>query len=344
MSEMHLVRCGAIAGFEALLYRQEVDPVALLAEHNITMSHLRDPDNYISYLKLAQLLELASERSQDPYFGLRLAATQSQDIFGELGLALAIQTNYDEAMEYLKEHLHIHAQGANLNPRNVGKFTRLEFSVDFSDQHEMPQLKQMSIGQMAKSMLQLAQIDPGFSMHLQQADTGDQTNQVSFFPNDKLRFDSDFDGIQFTTSWQVQNQIFEIDPKPLREYIYQRIESLEQNRPQRLEEKLRLLLTRTLATGDYSVKRMAAALDLHPRSLQLRLKEEGTSYSQVLQKTREDISCRKLQQSNIGITDLALQLGYAEVAIFSRHFKQWTGYSPRAWRKQHQARSETLLN
>ncbi|MBV1877482.1 MAG: AraC family transcriptional regulator [Pseudomonadales bacterium] len=28
-----------------------------------------------------------------------------------------------------------------------------------------------------------------------------------------------------------------------------------------------------------------------------------------------------------------LKLGYAEVAIFSRHFKQWTGVTPRQWRK-----------
>ncbi|PHS63936.1 MAG: hypothetical protein COB09_11515 [Thalassobium sp.] len=35
------------------------------------------------------------------------------------------------------------------------------------------------------------------------------------------------------------------------------------------------------------------------------------------------------------ITELALQLGYAKVAVFSRHFRRWTGISPRAWQKQH---------
>jgi AraC-like DNA-binding protein len=37
----------------------------------------------------------------------------------------------------------------------------------------------------------------------------------------------------------------------------------------------------------------------------------------------------------MSVTDLALNLGYADVSVFSRHFKQWTGLSPRNWQQQH---------
>ena len=332
---MHLVRCGAIAGFETLLYKQGVDPVAVLAEFNITSSQLRNPDTYISYLKMAHLLELASERAQDPYFGLRLASSQEDNVLGEVGHALSIQSTFAETMGYLKQHLHLHAQGAYIHEQTYGDFTRLEFSLDISAGEDLPQLIQMSIGQMSKGWISLIAGDTRFSMHLKQANKYDKVNRIGLFNFNSLVFGSDFDGIQFPTSWQQEVFNAGIDPKSLRNYIQQRVEQLEENHPQSLQDQLRFLLTRALATGDYSVERMAAALDIHPRNLQKRLQSEGTSYSQVLQKTREDIACQNLKYGNISITDLALQLGYAEAAIFSRHFKRWTGLSPRAWRDEH---------
>jgi AraC-like DNA-binding protein len=109
--------------------------------------------------------------------------------------------------------------------------------------------------------------------------------------------------------------------------------------PDNLTARLKYLLSDALTSGDCTLARMATSLNLHPRVLQKRLKNEGTSFTRLLQETRQDIACQHLQHDNIGITDLALKLGYAEVAIFSRHFKRWTGLSPRQWR-QHR-RGET---
>ncbi len=41
---------------------------------------------------------------------------------------------------------------------------------------------------------------------------------------------------------------------------------------------------------------------------------------------------RYLRQGSGSITDLALQLGYAELAVFSRHFKRWSGMTPQVYR------------
>jgi AraC-like DNA-binding protein len=65
------------------------------------------------------------------------------------------------------------------------------------------------------------------------------------------------------------------------------------------------------------------------------------SYRQILQQTRYDLARRQLRGGGTNITDLALQLGYAEVAVFSRHFKRWSGMSPRAWQNS-QTRSLRL--
>ncbi|MDG2678283.1 AraC family transcriptional regulator, partial [Vibrio parahaemolyticus] len=50
------------------------------------------------------------------------------------------------------------------------------------------------------------------------------------------------------------------------------------------------------------------------------------------QQVRQDFAEQRLSENIQSITDIALQLGYAETAVFSRHFRRWTGKSPRQWR------------
>lgn len=42
----------------------------------------------------------------------------------------------------------------------------------------------------------------------------------------------------------------------------------------------------------------------------------------------EKEALRMLDAGNVNLTDIALQLGYAELSIFSRNFKSWFGVPP----------------
>ena len=75
-------------------------------------------------------------------------------------------------------------------------------------------------------------------------------------------------------------------------------------------------------------------MDVQPRVLQKRLAQQNSGYSKLLRETRQQIAEQYLANNSMSVTDLALNLGYAEVAVFSRHFKQWTGESPRQWQQR----------
>ncbi len=94
----------------------------------------------------------------------------------------------------------------------------------------------------------------------------------------------------------------------------------------------------SLASGECSIERVSATLDMHVRTLQTQLQQQNTSYRQILQTTRQVLAEQHLRYGSINITDLALQLGYSEVAVFSRHFKRWLGLSPRNWQKAQRQR------
>jgi len=77
-----------------------------------------------------------------------------------------------------------------------------------------------------------------------------------------------------------------------------------------------------------SIDTIAGQLELSVRGLQRRLKREGVSYQEILDKIRIDWALHYLENSYLGVSDVAERLHYSETAVFSRFFKNRTGISP----------------
>ncbi len=79
---------------------------------------------------------------------------------------------------------------------------------------------------------------------------------------------------------------------------------------------------------------VAKLAGISTRSLQRQLAQEGTNYSDLLEAMRREKAIALLKNSQLNLTDIARQLGYANSANFSRAFKRWTNFSPRYFRQQ----------
>jgi len=77
---------------------------------------------------------------------------------------------------------------------------------------------------------------------------------------------------------------------------------------------------------------IAARLGISHRTLQRRLRQEGTSVVRIRDEVRREYALELLDRRTSTISEIATKLGFAEVASFSRAFKRWTGQSPRALR------------
>ena len=76
----------------------------------------------------------------------------------------------------------------------------------------------------------------------------------------------------------------------------------------------------------------AAALKMTPRTLNRRLKEEGTSFQEIKDALRRDIAIRALQQGNESIEQIAFDTGFSAPANFHRAFRKWTNRTPGSYR------------
>jgi len=104
--------------------------------------------------------------------------------------------------------------------------------------------------------------------------------------------------------------------------------------PNALPQQVRHSIRQLFPFGECSAATVASLLVLHLRTLQQRLKADGTSFRALQDEVRKESAMDYLQHSNLSLTEIALQLGFSELAVFSRVFKGWTGKSPLQWRKQ----------
>ena len=92
--------------------------------------------------------------------------------------------------------------------------------------------------------------------------------------------------------------------------------------------RLRRTLRTLLVAEGVSADEVAKLLSMHRRTLNRRLKAEGTTFQELLDEVRFEAACQLLDTARIPITAIAASLGYAETSAFSRAFRRWSGATP----------------
>jgi AraC-like DNA-binding protein len=77
---------------------------------------------------------------------------------------------------------------------------------------------------------------------------------------------------------------------------------------------------------------IAAQFRLHPKALQRRLASEGTTFAALVDAVRRGMARRYLRDTDMTLSHLARELGYAEQSVLSRSCRRWFGSSPAALR------------
>ena len=98
--------------------------------------------------------------------------------------------------------------------------------------------------------------------------------------------------------------------------------------------RTRQALSRLLPKCEAGLEAVAALLELTPRTLQRRLRDEGLSFKQVLDDLRRELALVYLADAGLSSLDIALLLGFAEQSSFTRACKEWTGGTPTEYRRR----------
>jgi AraC-like DNA-binding protein len=77
---------------------------------------------------------------------------------------------------------------------------------------------------------------------------------------------------------------------------------------------------------------VATNLNMSARTLRRKLREENTSFRQLVDGLRRDFALRYLRDTDLTVGDIAEALGFSDAANFRHAFRRWTNTAPHEFR------------
>jgi AraC-like DNA-binding protein len=95
-----------------------------------------------------------------------------------------------------------------------------------------------------------------------------------------------------------------------------------------LVARVREEILRRLSDGDVSMEAVASALAMAPRTLRRRLADREVAFQRLVEEVRREQARALLADPGRSITEVALDLGFAETSAFTRAYRRWYGVPP----------------
>ena len=335
MQRVGTISVKAVGKIAAAVSERGVAPEELYRAVALDPAVLQDPDNRIPYAQIIEMYEQAARLTRDDAFGLHLSERISPKVFDLLSYVLLNSATFGEAMRRVVRYHSIWNDGAEYSLEVEGATARLRYhyldadeSADRRQDCEMTLAITMRAGQFSTGV-EWAPIEVNFQHHAP-PDTSEH-RRIFRCP---IRFSQPFNEYTFDASL-LELPVVEADPF-LCEVLEHHAEELLARFPRRggLADEVRRMLFDALRGGDPGLDPVARRLRISARTLQRKLKEEGTSHQELLEEMRRDLSQRYLREPSMAICEVAYLLGFSEPSAFHRAFRRWTGTTPARFRQR----------
>lgn len=322
-----LVVAGAAAG--------GVAPADLLAAAGIAARDLADPDGRLSRVLEARLWHAAARLTGDDAFGPHLAERVAPDGFGALGFALRSSPTLGDAYARLSRFLRLVAHGPVMTTTVEGAVVRLGHAPPPTP----PPPSRHAVEFLLTVLVDLARrgVDAAY---LPRAVTFRHPAPARLDEHQRLlgpgvRFDAAHDEVVIDRDRcdRAQRHAEPALARVLDDHLAQQLGALG-DEDASVVDRTRRALFAELDHGEPAIEVIAARLRMSPRSLQRRLKQEGASLTGVLDRLREELARRYLDEARDSIGEVAFRLGFSDPSTFHRAFRRWTGLTPAAYRRR----------
>jgi AraC-like DNA-binding protein len=313
------------------------NPEQILRACGLDRSTLSKPDAFIACSDFAAVLDEAARATGDDCFGLHFGERYNPKNIGPLTYVVLNSPTIEVALRNAGRYLRVHNEAARVSFAMEGRLGYMRHVLADLGGEDPRQNNEysMAVGVgLIRLMVgsQWAPVEVQFA-HPAPRNTSEHTRifraPVSFgLPTNALAIEPEF----------VERQVPAADERlypVLRRYLDNVLR--EMPREDGLLASARRIVGELLRDGDPTLAQMASKLEIGPRTLQRRLKEDGIDFKALVDDTRRRFSLNYLRDRKNTLTEIAYLLGYSEVSAFNRAFKRWTGATPsdyrrRAWR------------
>ena len=316
----------------ARLREQDKDVKAVLSKSGLRLEEITDPTVRLEVQSQIKLLELAAEELRDDLLGFHLARSFDLREIGLVYYVMASSEHLADAFRNAERYSRINTDGARLGFKLDGT---ANIAIDYvnvdrgSDRHQiefwlvalMRICRQLTGSRIAARRLKV-----------RHARAGSPAAFNAFFGTE-VEFDADTDEIMLP-ALAASMPIVGHDPH-LNNLLRQYAEEALAHRPGLRgsnHSRVEGIIPQLLPHGRVELSEVARQLGMSSRTLSRKLRDEGVTFAEILDRLRSALAQRYLSDRELPVTQIAWLLGYQEVSSFTHAFKRWTGTTPREFR------------
>jgi AraC-like DNA-binding protein len=321
-------RVGALAALPRLIRELGGEPAAVLLGAGLDPAALDRPDNRIPYGAFVDLLERAAESTGCEHFGVLVGRLTHLSDLGLIGTLVRNSTTVGRALEALTVYHHLNSEGALAFLLKRGDYVDLGYATYHPVLANVFHLHDAALATAMNIMAELC--GPAwrpyevFLPHTRPRDVAQYRAFFKVLP----RFDAECCFLRFPAR-DLTRMVAGADPETFHRSEQAARRAGAPDFLQQVYRGLRRLMLDNRHSGDDLAQLMA----IHRRTLNRRLKAEGTTFQRVLDEVRFEVARELLSDSNVHLDDIAATLGYAAVTPFMRTFRRWSGTTPGQWRR-----------
>lgn len=333
---MALIRGSSLTGFKEVVVDLGQDPDPILRRAGIGLADAGDHDAFLPYRALGVVLEDAARATGAPDLGRRVALRQGIEILGPVGVAARTAPTVREALRICSVYLAAYSQAIDvrLGPGRREDRKVMEFAIVEADMPPCPQLMELSLGVVLQVTRHLCgpDFDPTASL-IPHAPLVDEAAYRDFFGSPVL-FSQRRGGVELRDADLARPVA---DDAQAHGVLVRYLEGLTVPEDRGFADSVRRLVVELLPTGTVTMNRLAQQFALHPKAFQRRLTTEGTTFGTLVEQARRELAEHYLRDTDLELTHIARELGYAEQSVLSRSCRRWFGEPPAAVRERRAA-------
>ena len=323
-------RVGVLTELPPLLEEFGVDPTALLAAVGLPPDALRDPENSLPFLAMGQLIGACVEATKCSHFGLALGQRTGASGLGLVGRLMENAPTLGTALLDLVTNQHRYVRGASPYLQRLGEVFLLGYAIYEPMVQGFEQISDGAVAIGCNIVRELTGLQPTEVM-LSRSVPDDCGPYRRFF-GAPVRFDAEQSALVYPVSYLAAS-VRGADAE-LRAELEKRVQAYwAVSMPDFSSQVMRALRTRCML-GSPSLSSVARLMSLTPRTLNRRLREEGTTFRDVLSEARFELARQLLEGTSMDVTAIGAAFGYADTSVLTRAFHRWSGLTPTEWRER----------
>lgn len=305
----------------------------LFAPFNFTSEELADPNFRMSTPIANELIKHALNMTGESTLGYHIGTQMRISIHGFIGYAIMTANDITDALVLANRFIQLRMPFLQLYFSTFGEKATLQLQCDINIEPlrtEIVTSLTFGIMTMAKALTGIDELEAEIDFDFSKPDGFDRyisKNSIYDFRFEQPYLISSFDkkylGLKMVNADPIASQI-------AINQCESELSALGERR--RLAMRVRDILTHS-EQHYLSIEHVADRLHMSDRTLKRQLAAEGTSFSTLVDEVRYRHATSLLSRTDYTLEQIADELGYSDVANFSRAFKRWSGRSPSSWRK-----------